>query len=70
MRVYYYGEPSKALLLWAFALKRKHPYLRFVLALFLAPILFVTLFVTWPLIKLGSIAHGIAGWVGFDSRDW
>jgi len=70
MRVYYYGEPSKALLRWAFKSKKRAPHLRFVLAILLAPILFTTVFVTWPLIKLGNIAHSIAGWVGFDSRDW
>lgn len=70
MRVYYYGAPSKTLLRWAFALRRKRPYLRFVLAPFIAPILLVTLIVTWPLIRLGNIAHSIAGWVGYDSRDW
>lgn len=70
MRVYYYGEPSKALLRWAFKLKKRSPGLRFVLAILLAPILFTTVFVTLPLIKLGNMAHSIAGWVGFDSRDW
>lgn len=70
MRVYYYGEPSYALIRWFFKLKMKAPYLRFVLVIFLVPILFATLLITWPLIQIGNIAHNIAGWVGFDSRDW
>ncbi len=70
MRVYYYGEPSKAFIRWVFKLRAKAPYLRFILVTFLAPILFATLLITWPLIKLGNIGHSIAGWVGFDSRDW
>lgn len=70
MKVYYYGEPSLALVKAANAAKAKAAWLRFPAAAIMLVIWAILMPPAWLLIKAGDIGHNIAGWCGFYSRDW
>lgn len=70
MKCYYYGEPSRTLLRTALAAKEKARWLRFpaAAAMVIAWVLLMPL--AWLAIQAGEVGHRVAGWCGFNSRDW
>lgn len=65
MKVYCYPEPS----MWLVRYFQRHR------AGWLGVVVCVTVWacalpVVWVLIALGDLGHAVAGWCGFDSRDW
>lgn len=70
MKCKYYGTPSKALPEALIAGATKVRWLRFpaVALMLLAWMLLMPL--AWLAIRAGEIGHAVAGWCGFDSRDW
>lgn len=70
MRCYYYGPPSKTLLRAAFKVRSKAMWLRWPTAAVLVISWALVMPSAWLLVKAGEIGHALAGWCGFESRDW
>lgn len=70
MKTYYYGQPSMGMVKALFGLKRRAAWLRWPAVVVMLLAWAVLLPPAWALVKLGEIGHDIAGWCGFDSREW
>lgn len=70
MKVYYYGESSKTLVKAIYRIRNRAKWLRFPLAALLALVWVIVMPVAWLLIQIGEFGHAVAGWCGFESRDW
>lgn len=69
MKAYYFGKPDMKLVLWAFRIKARWPWTRFMLLPPLAIIFTVLGPLSWSLVKLGSLGHWLAFKLGIDSRE-
>lgn len=70
MKLYSYGQPSMALIKALFAMKRRALWMRWPAVVVMLAMWAVLVPMAWLLVKIGEIGHGIAGWCGFDSREW
>lgn len=70
MKCYYYGEPSYTLTKAVFAAKAKSRWLRFPAALAMVLVWALLMPWAWLAIQAGEVGHRVAGWCGFNSRDW
>jgi hypothetical protein len=70
MKTYFYGSPSHGLLRAAFAVRSRAHWLRWPIVLGVAAVLMLVIPPAWLLVKAGEVGHAIAGWCGFNSRDW
>jgi len=69
MKCYYFGTPHFGLVKWAFKLKQRWKWSRFLTA----PIVFLMIvflgLLAWLLVKAGCLGHQIASGLGVDSRE-
>lgn len=70
MKCYYYGEPSRTLLRTVFAAKQKARWLRFPAVAVMVVAWALLMPMAWLAVQAGEIGHRVAGWCGFNSRDW
>lgn len=70
MKCYYYGEPSMTLVKAVFAAKEKCAWLRYPAAFLMVVVWGALMPPAYLCIKAGEIGHAIAGWCGFNSREW
>lgn len=70
MKCYYYGPPNCGLPKAVFDLKKRAAFLRYPGAVMMVILWAVLMPTAWLFVLLGNIGHDIAGWCGFDSRDW
>lgn len=69
MKTFYYGEPDRRFVHWAFRAKCRWPKSRFALLVPVAVILAFCLPIAWLCVKLGGFGHWLAYAVGLNSHD-
>ena len=70
MKTYFYGSPSRRLLRAAFSIRSRAGWLRWPVTLAVAVVWTLAIPPCWLLVKAGELGHAVAGWCGFDSREW
>ena len=70
MKVYYYGSPSRVLWRAAARCVKACPWLRWPLTAALLLVWLPVVPICYVMVAVGEVGHAIAGWCGFDSREW
>jgi hypothetical protein len=69
MKVYYYGDPDRGFIQWAFDIKDRCPKCGYALFVPVLLIFAVCGPVAWSLVQFGTFGHWLAGKIGIHSHE-